>query len=535
MKQLLVFILSVIVSLKVFSQSDPGNSRIGYFIDINNNLVPGYCDKDYNPQEQLVVTFEIGAEYTPGYFYNRTLKKTPGLLKYSQLDALPTFKADKNSVGDDISPNDCSGYVIGADSFAIITNFDVERTLGGFKSNRREFAEVIETAGNLAFYKHTRTGMNNIVYTYLVKADSASTYISFPKSVSKFKETCLPIFGGFASLKDQIEKGEYIAEDIPIMAKLLKYKWKFDHQERIYYTTSWDEVDEVNKSAYYAVIESLKDSIFHFKYYSNDDVPVYEGSYSSFYPEKKTGEFTWYFPNGKTRKTIVYQNNKPELTTLFYPNGNKQSEYYTDYTHTVYKQVYTANGEEIFDNSGNGQQLLYDSVSGRMLTYDYTNYKLRSSYFIDNSGRKVYQKCEKNAEISNLKQFQKQLSKKVEYPLNSIRDYTHGIVLVKCIVEPTGLVSDIQIIKGLNPECDSLIINYLAIMSTEKTWTSAMIAKQKVPQEVVVPVEFAISGFSRYRNNYNYYWMQNPYMMHNNLMMNPNLQPKLPTNIRTSW
>lgn len=530
MKLFYILILSIIVGLKAYPQSDPDNSRTGYYFDINNNLIPGYCDQEYDPREQLVVTFEIGAEYTPGYYYDRIFKKTSGLLLYSQSDASPVFKADKNSGGYTLSPKDCSGYVIGADSFGIITNFDVERTLGGFKSNKREFAEVIEKAGNLVFYKHTRTGMNNIVYTYLVKADTATEYMSFSKAAFKFKETCLTVFGEFESLKVQIEQGKFEADDIPVMAKMLNYKWKFDHQERIYFTASWDEIEDVKKSSYYAVIESLKDSIFHFRYYSNDDMPVYEGSYSSFYPEKKTGEFKWYYRDGKIRKTIIYQNNKPQLTTLYYPSGNKQAEYYTDYVTTVYKQVYSVSGDEIIDNSRNGQQLIYDSVSGRMLTYEYINYRLVSAYFFDKSGRKVYQKCKKNAEFSNIKQFQKQLSKKVEYPLNSIRDYNHGIVLVKCIVEPTGLLSDIRIIKGLNPECDSLILNYFEIMSKEKTWTPAMIAKQKVPQEVVVPVDFAISGFSRYRNNYNTYWMQNNMMMRNNMMLS---QP--PTNMRTSW
>lgn len=530
MKLIFIFILFLIVGLNVYSQNNPGNARTGFCFDINYNLIPEYLDQDYDPKEQLVVTFTIGAEYTPGYYYNRIFNKTNGLILFSQVDGSPTFKADKNSESFTITPKDCSGYVIGADSFAIITNFDVERTLGGFQSNKREFAEVIEKVGNLVFYKHTRNGMNNIVYTYLAKADTAKEYISFSKAAFKFKETGISVFGGFESLKTQIEEGKFKADDIPVMAKMLKYKWKFDHRERIYYSSSWDEVDEVNKSAYYAVIESIKDSIFHFKYFANGNTPIYEGNYSSFYPEKKTGEFNWFYPDGNIRKTIVYVYNNPQLTTLFYPDGTKQSEFYTDNINTRYKQVYTSAGEQILDNSGNGIQHLYDSISVHQLTIEYARYKLTNSYYVDQSGRKVYQKCEKNAEISNLKQFQKQIDKKAGYPLNSIRDYEHGIVLVKCIVEPTGLVSDIQIVKGLNQECDSLILNYFAIMNKEKMWTPAMIAKQKVAQEIVVPVDFAISGFSRYRNNYNYYWMMNPNMMRNTMM-----QPQLPANIRTSW
>jgi len=531
MKLISVCIIAVLMVLKVYSQDAPGNSRIGFYFDINNNLLPGYCDQDYDPKEQFFVKFTIGEKYTPGYFYLKDFKKTSGLLKYSQDFARPTFKTDKNSEVLELSPNDCSGYVIGADSFGIITNFNVERTLGGFKSNRREFAEVIENVGNLVFYKHTRVGMNNIAYTYLVKADTADEYISFPRTANKFKETCLPVFGEFTILEEQIEQGKYNADDIPVMAKMLKYKWKFEHKQRIYYTASWDEVDEVKKSSYYAVIESIKDSIFHLNYFTNNDSPLYEGNYSSFYPEKKTGEFNWFYPNGKTRKTILYQNNTPQLTTLFYPNGNIQAEYYTDYINTVVKQAYTINGDEIIDSTANGIQLIYDSIKDRQITIEYSKHRLVSSSYSDRSGRKIYQHCEKNAEISNSKQFQKQLSKKVEYPMNSISNYEHGIVLVKCMVEPTGLVSDIQIIKGLNHECDSLILNYFALMRKEIMWIPAMVSKQKVSQEIVIPVDFALSGFSRYRNNYNYYWMHNDMMRQNNMLQQNIMQP----NFRTTF
>lgn len=530
MKLISVFVIATLVGLKVYSQHTLNNSTKGYYFDINHNFIPGYCDQDYDPKEQLYVKFVIGEEFTPGYYYNRTLNKTSGLLLYSQLSASPTFAADNNSEEYTLSPKDCSGYVIGADSFGIITNFNVERLVGGFQSNRREFAEVIEKVGNFVFYKHTRTGMNNIVFTYLAKSDTSDEYISFPKIANKFKETCFPVFGEFESLKNQIEKGIYKSDDIPVMAKILKYKQKFDHQERIYYTSSWDEVDDVHKSSYYAVIESVKDSIFHFKYYTNNDKLIYEGSYSSFYPDKKTGEFKWFYPDGMIRKTINYQNNNPHLTTIFYPNGSKQVEYYTDYVSTFYQQAFGINGEELIDGTGNGVQLLYDSLLFRQITIEYGKHRLKSAFYIDQSGRKIYLQCEKNAEISNFKQFQKQLAKEVEYPLNSIRNYEHGIVMVKCIIEPTGLVSDIQIVKGLNPECDSLVLNNFAIMGTKKTWTAAMIAKQKVTQEIVIPVDFAISGFSRYRNNYNYFWMNQNMMMNNNMM-----QPQLPPNIRTSW
>ena len=44
--------------------------------------------------------------------------------------------------------------------------------------------------------------------------------------------------------------------------------------------------------------------------------------------------------------------------------------------------------------------------------------------------------------------------------------------------------------------------------------------KKAVKQEVLIPFDFSIKGFSRYRSNYNYMWIHhNNMMMHQQMMM----------------
>ena len=524
-----ILILFIFLSTVIFAQDAAKQQMLGYYIDINNKLIPGYCDPEYDPDQQLNVTFTVGSEDTPGYYFNRVDNKVSGFLKLTQYSTSPGFRPTLKAPEEMITTDECTGFVIGKDSFAIIRDFDVERMLGSFHVNKREFAEVIEQVGNLVFYKHTRIDMNKIVLTYLVKADSSNQFISFPKNSKKFKETCLPIFGVSESLKKQIEDGKYKDEDIPVMAKLLKYKLKSDRNERIYYNSSWDEIENPQKASYYAVIESIKDSIYHLKYFLNNELPVYEGNYTSFYPDKKKDDFNWFNPNGNIRKTIKYIADNDRLITIYFPNGNIHFEYSDSDQGSFYSKVISLDGTKILNDNGTGTESFYDSITNRQLTMEFVRHKLASSYYTDSADRKIYQICstgEKNKDFSKLK---KKFIKIADYPLNAVKDFTHGIVLVKCVIEPSGLASDIKILKGINQECDRLVLSYLTSLKNDKFWTPAKIGGQNVTQEIIIPVDFSIIGFSRYRNNYNTFWMMNNRMMNQNLM-----QPSIP-NLRTTF
>lgn len=524
-----IFILFLFLLSNVFAQDEANQQKLGYYIDINNKLLAGYYDPDYDPDQQLNVTFSIGGKETPGYYFDRVGNKVKGFLKFTQSFISPVFRSTINAPDETITTNECSGFVIGKDSFAIIRDFDVERMIGGFHVNKRQFAEVVEQVDNLTFYKHTRLDMNNIVYTYLVKADSSDKLISFPKSQKKFKEICLQIFAGSESLKNQIMEGKYIDEDIPVMAKLLKYNLKSDRNERIYYNSSWDEIETSEKSSYYAVIESVKESVFHLKYFSKNDILLYEGNYTSFFPEKKIDKFTWYYPNGEIRKTTVYLAANNISNTIYFPNGNIHIQYIDSDQGTFYSKIMSLDGKEILDKNGAGIDLFYDSITNRQLTVEFASNKLISSFYTGIAGRKIYQISntgDKNKDFSKLK---KKFIKIADYPMTAINDYTHGVVLVKCIIEPSGLASDIKIIKGINNECDSIALSYLNSLKDNKFWTPDKIGGQKVTQEIIIPVDFSIIGFSRYRNNYNMFWMQN-----NNMMMQNRMSPTIPI-LRTTF
>lgn len=115
------------------------------------------------------------------------------------------------------------------------------------------------------------------------------------------------------------------------------------------------------------------------------------------------------------------------------------------------------------------------------------------------------------------------------YPVVSVKDYHHGFVLVKCIVEPTGLTSDFQVIKSVDTACDSTVLDFMSFFKTYKQWKPAQHKGKKVAQELVIPFDFSINGFSRYRYHYHYndFWMQQNMMWQQQTISLPS-PPQMP-------
>ena len=267
----IILVSRLLISLKVNSQNKIENYEVGYAFDMTHQLIDGYFDIDYEPSKSFKVSYTIGDNYTPGYYYDLNNNKISGLLKYSQFNTYFKFKPNNNSSEKTIHPDECNGYVIGIDSFAVIQNFPVQRDLGAFQSGKMEFAEVIEEFNDITFYKHTRIGMNNDVITYLYKFKGTTEYIGFPKGFAKYTEASLKIFGEVNSLRGSLSSQGYSEEDILGRIKLLKYKKKFDNDEKIYFNSSWDEVDKVSESSYYAIIKSIDSPAFHLVFYFNNN------------------------------------------------------------------------------------------------------------------------------------------------------------------------------------------------------------------------------------------------------------------------
>jgi hypothetical protein len=511
MKKLFLLIL-ILLSAKIYSQKNLSNYELGYFFDINTQLIDGFYDIDYIPKPPFKVSYIIGKNFTPGYYYNLAHEKITGLLKYSNRNSYFKFKKDRGDKEIAVKPDQCEGYVIGTDSFAVIQNFNVQGPIGEFRCSSRQYAEVIGSFDEITFYKHTEVGSSSDVITYLVKNGPNAEYQSFSRKPRDFNKLAVQIFGEFEPLRTQILIYDYTIDDLPTLIKILHYKRKFDRGEKIFYNSSWDEVQDIQKAAYYCTINSVQDSIFHLSYFFTSGIPMYEGNFVSFYPHKKIGEFRWYYPNGRIRKKVLYENYLRENTVTYFKDGkiHYQSKYVDKVP--VYTSILNSNGDELLDQKGNGSEKFYDSIRNREITIEYRRRKIVESYYLDNTGKRMYLLCGKNAKNRSLN---KSLESGANYPTSAVINNVHGIVLAKCIIDSLGVLSDIQILKGLDPTCDSFVLSYFRT-NFSRRWRPAKMEGTKVAQELIIPIDFSILPFSRDIDN-NYYFQKE---YHNNGMWN---------------
>ena len=513
-------LLVLTFSFSSFSQNGISNYEIGHFVDFNEQLINGYFDFDYEPEKSLNVNYVSSENFAVGYYYDKEGVKINGLLKYSLEDRSLTFKSIDVNSQRTIKADDCKGYVINVDTFSVVKNVEIIGVFGSRISNSGEFAENIENVDGMKFFKFVAAGPQGNYVKYLVQKTDTSEFITFPTASGKFRQIAIEIFKDDKALLTDIKNGKYGAKDIPSIVKIYKYRKLHEKNQNVFYNSSWDETDDVNEATYYSKIESVKDSTFHLSYFFKSDVKIYEGNFTSFYPHKKKGEFTFYYPNGQIRKKVVYIDNKPKSTIEYFMNGTIHRIFYVSFENeNVYTEINNAQGEVILDKSGFGKESFLDTILNREITYEYADKKLKNAYFTDASGEKVYQLCERNAKLTEFKELQKEVQDKLKYPAKSIDNYSHGYALIKCIVEPTGLVSDISLIKGVDSDCDTSIIDFMACLKNRAYWKPGKVDGEYVRQEIIIPVDFSILTQSTYKNHYNNFWMQN-HMMQQQMMMN---------------
>ena len=118
MKKILILLFYFTSCVSLCAQVN--KSKIGYYFDIEGESIEEFYDLDYEPKKSLERIFNVGAEFTPGYFYSSDGRKSDGFIKYLQNNLDFKFKASLQDKPTTINASQCLGFVIGIDSFATI-------------------------------------------------------------------------------------------------------------------------------------------------------------------------------------------------------------------------------------------------------------------------------------------------------------------------------------------------------------------------------------------------------------------------------
>ncbi len=513
MKKNLAFLslLILIIHSYASAQEAMNHDAVGYFFDINGRMIDGYFDFDYHPEDALVKNRAVGDVFTPGCYYDKQGVKHQGLIRFNLDKSDFRFKMGPDDEEIRISPGMCEGFVVGVDSFAIMSDFSGAGGLGRVEYSSPQFVEVMDTVWGYAFYKHVFVGLNNVYTTYIFQNIKTGQSGSFIGGNKKFIEAALPVFGSYEYLAELILNNRLEGVDLPGMVKMMKYKGVYDRDGKVRFNRFWMEVAEGQTSAYYAKIDSIIDSVYHMQYFLDDGTLMFQGWYSAFNLQKKLGLFKYYSADGHLRKTIEYYEGKPVETRLYDSTG--QMILRTRHTGgwNMVKEVLDGQGNSLLDDNGDGTMTIHDPVNERDIVYEFTGHRFARVWFLDHAGRKVFQFCDDNATFKKVKMIQGMVEKELVYPAAAIRNGEQGISLIKCVVEPSGAISDLELVRGINPVMDARVIHFLATGQEEKLWKPAKNDGEKVPQELIIPVVYSVRGFSVFRSYYYHdpYWFWN--------------------------
>lgn len=245
------------------------------------------------------------------------------------------------------------------------------------------------------------------------------------------------------------------------------------------------------------VVENFKDDLLHGELIIYDSITgrkVREGTYRN---NIRTGKWLYYAAltgsvvaeeniknNDEKSELILYNINKKKVAVVNYQNGMKNGKGYYYYPNSdVARFEY---------NSKN------DSIDGELIVrYPSGKIKRREVY---NSGVFISGKCydESGNEIEftpiRVKagyrdDIMTYLGDNIQYPENAKRLGIEGKVIVRFVVNKNGRISDVEVVKNLNKECDDEAIR---VISQMPPWEPARIDDEALETYETLPIVFWI-------------------------------------------
>lgn len=168
-------------------------------------------------------------KYKKGHHYDLKNNKKEGLIYYSySYQTFFRFKENENAKPVKIDVYRSNGFVVEADSFAVIKNFDFEGVGGGLNPMEMDFAQVIES-GPITLYKHFSTQGNPSAYAnafglenYIIRKNNSPSLITIrKKSKKKFKEQMAELLKERSDLLEKVQNETYTWKDTPEIIRAL--------------------------------------------------------------------------------------------------------------------------------------------------------------------------------------------------------------------------------------------------------------------------------------------------------------------------
>lgn len=209
-------------------------------------------------------------------------------------------------------------------------------------------------------------------------------------------------------------------------------------------------------------------------------------------PLKYQGEINWFYENDSLEHTAQYHlGDKTGTEIFYYENGLKKEELiHAGKAHKTI-QIWQEDGTPLLVN-GTGESTeinikrsveIYSAYVDSMLVEQFEIRKIK--------GDTIYYHMDELAEyLGGMPAFYKQIGNVMEYPKSARRYGIQGRVYVSFIVNKKGEMEEIEVVKGIDKECD--LEAERAVQTLSKGWKPATKNGQFVKSRMVLPIIFKL-------------------------------------------
>jgi TonB family protein len=246
------------------------------------------------------------------------------------------------------------------------------------------------------------------------------------------------------------------------------------------------------ENATYYRTTKVKDSLTLVQdYYLTNDQLASEGLYTALKPRPfPEGKHTSYYENGQLKSEGEYSKGaKTGKWKYFHLNGTQSGQdTHTEKDHS-YDQRWDETGKPLLNN-GTGLYFEKREVIGGHFV-DVVDHKLISAFTIsETSGDTIYTVVEKTCEYpGGMAAFYAGIGKTIKYPGAAKKKRIQGRVFVKFIVDKTGKVTQVEVLKGIGGGCDEEAAN---VIRNTKQWHPGMVREKPVMQVMILPIAFKL-------------------------------------------
>ena len=244
------------------------------------------------------------------------------------------------------------------------------------------------------------------------------------------------------------------------------------------------------KASYRRTVEIKPDHYVVRDYYLSGNLYML-AECSSFYPDLvKEGKVTCFYESGSKLSEGIFEEGKPVgLHLEYYENEALKKEMLHNSDGRHYVQFLSADGVNLIPN-GKGLAYEYQPKQNRTVYMEIDNYSSVASYYVTPPADTVFTMLEAEAEyVGGLEKLAMDIRKLLKYPKTARRKGIEGKVLVQFVVDKSGRISNSQVVKGLDPECDQIAIS---TVNQLRAWIPAEYHGKEVASTFTLPINFRL-------------------------------------------